>query len=41
MINRIDGYVEEKNGNKYLNINDTSRNNDILKKCNQVFDWIK
>ena len=31
MINRIDGFVEEKNVNKYLNISDTSRNNEILK----------
>ena len=36
MINRIDGFIEEKNGNKYLNINGTNRNNEILKniiKC--------
>ena len=31
MINRIDGVVAEKNGNKYLNIADTSRNSEILK----------
>ena len=31
IINRIDGFVEEKNVNKYLNISDTSRNNEILK----------
>ena len=41
MINRIDGFVEEKNANKYLNIVDTARNNEILKKYNQVFDGIK
>ena len=41
MINRIDGYAEEKNGNKYLNIADTVRNNEILKKYNQVFNGIK
>ena len=41
MINKIDGFVEEKNGNKYLNISDTSRNIEILKKYNQVFDGIK
>ena len=39
MINRTYGYVEEKNGNKYLNIDDT--NNEILKKYNQVFNRIK
>ena len=41
MINRIDGYVEEKNGSKYLNISDTGRNSEVLKKYNQVFDGIK
>ena len=30
MINIIHGYVEEENGNKYLNIDDT--NSEILKK---------
>ena len=39
MINRIHGYAEEKNGNKYLNIDDA--NSEILKKYNQVFDGIK
>ena len=41
MINRIDGFVEEKNGSKYLNISDTNRNSEILKKYNQVFNGIK
>ena len=41
MINRIAGFVDEKNGVKYLNIADTARNNEILKKYNQVFDKIK
>ena len=41
MINRIDGSIEEKNGNKYLNIADTVRNSDVLKKYNQMFNWIK
>ena len=41
MINRIDGFVKEKSGNKYLNISDTNRNNEILKKYNQVFNGIK
>ena len=31
MINRIDGFLEEKNGNKYLNISDTDRNSKVLK----------
>ena len=41
MINRIDGFTEEKNGVKYLNISDTGKNSEILKKYNQVFDGIK
>ena len=41
MINKIDRFVEEKNGNKYLRISDTNRNNETLKKYNQVFDGIK
>ena len=41
MIHRIDGFFEEKNGNKYLNISDTNRNNEILKKYKQVFNGIK
>ena len=41
MINRIDGFFEEKNGVKYLSIADTSRNDEILRKYNQVFDEIK
>ena len=40
IINRIDGFVEEKNGSKYLNISDTDRN-EVLTKYNQVFDGIK
>ena len=31
MINRIVGFIEEKNGDKYLNIADTHRNSEVLK----------
>ena len=41
MTNRIDGFIEEKNGVKYLNISDTGKNREILKKYYQVFDGIK
>ena len=41
IINRIDGFIEEKNGNKYLNISDTSRNNEVLKKYSQALNGIK
>ena len=30
MINRIDRFVEAKNGSKYLNISDTNTNSEIL-----------
>ena len=40
MINRIDEFIEGKNGNKYLNIADTVRNNEVLKKYNQVLNGI-
>ena len=41
MINRKDGFIEEKNGVKYLNISDADKSSEILKKYNQVFDGIK
>ena len=41
MVNRVDGFIEEKNRSKYLNISDTNRNSEILKKYNQVFNGIK
>ena len=41
IINRIDGFIEEKSGSKYLNISDANRNSEILKKYNQVFHGIK
>ena len=31
MINRIDGFIEEKNGDKYLNISSTDRDSEVLK----------
>ena len=41
MINRFYGTVSEKNGNKYLTIDNISKTNDVLKKHNQVFTSIK
>ena len=41
MINRIDGFIEEKNGDKYLNIADTDRNSEVLKKYSEVWNGIK
>ena len=31
MINRIDGFIELKNDDKYLNISDADRNSEVLK----------
>ena len=41
MINRIDGFIEEKNGDKYLNIADTDRNSEVLKKYSEVLNGVK
>ena len=41
MINRIDGFIEEKNSDKYLNIGDTDRNSEVLKKYSEVWKGIK
>ena len=31
LVHRIDGFVEEKEGSKYLNIASTDRNSEVLK----------
>ena len=31
MINRIDGFIEEKGGDKYLSIASADRNSEVLK----------
>ena len=41
MINRIDGFIEEKNGDKCLNIADTDRNSEVLKKYAKAWNGIK
>ena len=41
MNNRIDGFNEEKNGDKYLNIADTERNSEVLKKHKEVWSGIR
>ena len=41
-INHANGYIEEKNGNKYLISDDSvNENKEVLKKYNEVWDWIK
>ena len=44
-ISELDGFIDEKNGNKYLNITLTDSNNDVLIKyaevCNEIKNQIK
>ena len=39
MINRINGFIEEKDGVKFLNIADTDRNSEAFKKYKEV--WVE
>ena len=32
IINKVDGYIEEKNGNKYLILDSTDKNKEVLRK---------
>ena len=41
MISKVDGYIEEKNGNKYLNLVSTNENKDMLIKYTKFWDKIK
>ena len=36
LVNPARGYIEEKNGNKYLTFDSTDENKDLFKKCNDV-----
>ena len=38
LVHRIDRFIEEKRGNKYLNIAFTDSNNEVLKKCRSL-EW--
>ena len=40
LIYKIDGFIEEKGGNKYLNIAFTDNNDEVLKNM-EVLSWIK
>ena len=41
LIAELDGFVEEENGSKYLNIAFTESNNEVLKKYAEVWVGIK
>ena len=36
LINRTDGFIEEKKNDKYLNITSTDRNSEVLRKYSEV-----
>ena len=40
-IKRLDGFIDEKNSNKHLNITLTDSNNDVLIKYAEVWSGIK
>ena len=41
MINEMIGHFEEKNGNKYLVLDDVDENKEVLKKYEEVWEGIK
>ena len=41
MINEMIGHFEEKNGNKYLVLDDVDANKEVLKKYEKVWEGIK
>ena len=41
LVNHANGYIEEKNGNKYLIYDSTDENKELLKKCKNVWNGIR
>ena len=41
IIDKADGYIEEKNGNKYLILASTDKNKEVLTKYTELWDGIK
>ena len=41
MINEMIGHFEEKNGSKYLVLDDVDENKEVLKKYEEVWEGIK
>ena len=40
-VNHANGYIEEKNGNKYLIFDPTDENKELQKSCKDVWNGIK
>ena len=41
IIDKVDGYIEEKNGTKYLTLVSTDKNKEVLIKYTELWDKIK
>ena len=41
VVNHANGYIEEKNGNKYLIFDSTDENKQLLKKYNDAWNGVK
>ena len=41
LINRIHGFIEEKDGDKYFNISSADKNTEVLTKYSEVWNGIK
>ena len=41
IINKVDRYIEEKNGNKYLILDSTDKNKEVLIKYTELWNEIK
>ena len=41
LVDQKDGFIEEKEGDKYLNISLTNSNNEVLKKYAEVWSRVK
>ena len=41
IINKVHGYIKEKNGNKYLTLISTDKNKEASTKYTELWDWIK
>ena len=41
IIDKVDGYIEKNNGNKYLTLVSTDKNKETLKKYTKLWDKIK
>ena len=41
IINEVDGHFKEKNGNKYLILDSTDKNKELLIKYTKLWDGIK